>query len=589
MEEGATPTNDTQNALAALLQNYDILHGVYRHLNRKDIQKIPTLCKDLRPYGLSLYNRRMQLYNWGTSRHGSLDNLKNDPRCSWPELSGTLNYDEVSPIIDVQCGEYSVCVLNDAGEAYITGVIDSSRFKPTPMSERLPSKATRLTHGSSSIAQFSVGPKHIMALAKDGSIWRWWSKHETGVRINFTHGSTDEERYVCTGWDVSSAYVMGYGIVVWETGRVPTTSRHSVLIPGSRNDCHFSKEYPTPNLYSSSKKWILIRNYIVLLDQNDTLYVARLNLPETPQLYKVSYLDIFEIGDENEPPLSLDTGTAIPHRFDIQNKVEKLHGSYWSRFAVVIQSQDAGKLVLMINESNIEDAIALANPGHTPDPSLPCDRKSLSLKSLKIPALNRGGNERTRVVRMAFGEHHFFAVDALGRLTAYGGEKVAKPRRKRNRQRHSGALGLGEHKDLRGFDPNINGLQRHAYVTGRQVLFQPSRIDWIGRLNLGGHLGHPWKHIRDTYEGFYATEAEKELRTRCKQCPETRGPVSEWIEEHLNNWKRPAASMNPFAVASVAAGKYHSAALVEYIPALATGVDEQTSRLLYPRFKAYLQ
>jgi SCF-associated factor 1 len=157
------------------------------------------------------------------------------------------------------------------------------------------------------------------------------------------------------------------------------------------------------------------------------------------------------------------------------------------------------------------------------------------------------------VMQIAFGDYHYHALHADGKISSYGVEPGS-----------CGALGLGgamdlqlDHGALRGlkYNPwNYDGvLQPHCYTRGRRVWFQKEQEEFVRFMASGG---------KDPAE---AKDRMRQVNTTmiAQAC------VSEWIEQVGSDWdKTPAVQsvdedgLGAYFALSVAAAGWHSGALV---------------------------
>lgn len=94
--------------------------------------KRSTLSLKMSDVGSMLFARRVidesrqgLIYTWGRSVCGCLgQRVTTNNHSSIPKLPDHLNDNKESPVIDVQCNQYSVCVLKSDGRICMTGAIN---------------------------------------------------------------------------------------------------------------------------------------------------------------------------------------------------------------------------------------------------------------------------------------------------------------------------------------------------------------------------------------------------------------------------------------------------------------------------------
>jgi len=517
-----------------------------------------VLSKESRTSWYELYQdlTKSKLYTWGTSKHRCLgrDQKRREGVSHSPILSDHLSQRSIRPITDVQCGEYNVCVLSQHGAAYLTGVIDGSRqvhnmMWRSPSSDELRIRVgTSENHESGVLREISVGANHILGLAQDRTIWSWYDAKRSAVCITLPKNYSEKAISVCAGWNISSAYIQGYGIVLWETVRTDTSPTEFVLIPETEDDKFFDPEF---QYQGKMKKWIVLRRYIVIRGSDQRLRIASIDLANvsTPHIVdkfihsdKVEMLLVDSDNTEENPGISFD---RAPHECHAQN-VSQLHGSYWPTFAVTLEKNRVLEETFILSEDHIDGAVAQATMSQTtfdPQPSNPGGvGESLNLAALRFPALQQEFD--SLVMQLCFGEQHFLAIHADGSITSYGSER-------RSRRGFTGACGLGDNKPARGFDARNRSLQPHSCFIGRKVLFDNSMKDWLHFFGRDPSL----------------SKAERRAMGAWKRSPELRGEVSNWVEGQLDHvrWYQVGEQLPEWKAAGallVAAGKHHSAAIM---------------------------
>lgn len=502
----------------------------------------PIVAKDgarwQRLYKLLLTQSRV--FTWGHDDYGCLglprqtQSFRPNVNLSWPhEISDIKG---MGIIADMQCGGWSTNMLSAKGAIWTVGVLDGGgriphewlldiqRLRESNSSliyqKRVPLRyPAGLVHPNeryepaTAIAQFSAGRSHILALSDSGRIWHWHAADYPGVNVRFlnvtvTEGASEGEvghvKKVVAGWNKSSAFIHGAGIVVWqpitedevrgeseldgvlilETVTVPLTA---YCQPRESRAPLSTQEGEDIGAVES---FVCLEDYILFSTSLGRVFASRITwsdqVPPTASHPRQLLLPAIASQSESTPDLSnLDDSPAK----DVQ-------GSFRS-FAIFTSTG----AVLTGNQNMLHDLFQ--SPDHSTAVPLPLKR---------IPAL-----QNTSVISLAFGDYHFHALHATGHITSYGTEP-----------RGCGALGLGGHRDptgrLRGlrYGAGLNvdaTLVPHAYVSGRRVWFEPEKRDWITFLACGG-------------------SDPVEARERMRMCSETvvQGEVSDWVEIEGRAW-----------------------------------------------------
>ncbi len=378
------------------------------------------------------------------------------------------------------------------------------------------------------IRQFSAGRAHILALSDSGRIWSWYDSNQPALQVKFAKLDTKEVsldsnptasifgqvKQVVAGWSRSSAFIHGFGIVVWdpveredekdgtdsmlvlEHGEVPKTGYQR--IHGHRDS---DDEKALSEEVGAVKNYIMLENYVVFVTDIGRVFYGKFG--------------------ENS---SVEDICELRHLRSINGSPIDVQGSF-RRFAifkddeVITTSQDYLEACWTARQNNPEQE----------------DIEGLR----KIPAL-----QHNDVISVAFGDYHFLALHSDGKITSYGTEMQA-----------CGALGLGNRANLSGaargvvYDVTNNGrLAPHAYTHGRQVWFDSRKNDWIQ------HVVH----------GHKDDEESEERRTLFLSDVDVQGEVSEWFEQEGRAWDedRGEDGLGAYFALRVSAAGWHSGALV---------------------------
>ncbi len=379
------------------------------------------------------------------------------------------------------------------------------------------------------ISQFSAGRSHILGLSDNGKIWSWYHTKKAALQVKFAHVDLQEQatesrlankasafghvRQVVAGWDRSSAYVQGVGIVVWdvvargnhdgETDTMLVLENAEVPKTGYRRPQ--GKEREADDQSALGEEVGVVINYIIL--EHFVVFATDIG--------KV-FCGLF--GDKNQvneilelSDLQSENGLAL----DVQ-------GSF-RRFAVF----KSGEVI-----TADQDYLHRCWNTRRTNPS----QGGLQ----KVPAL-----QHNDVISVAFGDYHYLALHSNGKITSYGTEIEA-----------CGSLGLGEigpQGKARGIVYDAvdgNGrLLPHAYTYGRQVWFDSRRRDWIQQV------------IQNAPN---ENQEAKERADRFDNERTVQGEVSEWIEQEGREWDKDAGEdgLGAYFALRVSAAGWHSGALM---------------------------
>lgn len=454
---------------------------------------------------------------------------------------------------------WSLAFLNSDGVLYSAGKLDGLRFK-TKSSSRPeavefpagypPTTATRY-EPATAIKQFSSGRRHILALSDSGKIWYWTDK-KPALQVKFVHlrtieGATSSETQgvvtkVVAGWEESSAYVSGTGIVFWNLfgdvvdldGDVDTllldVTRTTIPNTGFRR--------PPANANMSSHddhpigevlQYIVLAGFIVFItDLNKVFAVSMTAMHEAGETYTddAPEAQVFELTTFHKE------GRVLK---DIQGSFE--HFAVFGANGEVLSGDRSLLRAFWHNLTNHSDSL--------PEPKL-------------VPAL-----QNTNVISLAFGDYHYHALHSDGRISSYGTEPQS-----------CGALGLGDmrinlFRGVRRHDNRDSSLIPHADQTPHYIWFEDEKRNWLNRLQqtpspdtASPPVAPRWSHITDN--------------------PALQGEVSDWVEREGQAWRNipeiKAADkdgLGPYFAFNVAAAGWHSAALVLVDEDLALQIREK--------------
>lgn len=540
---------------------------------------------------MHLYRRMLLqtcIYTWGNNDHGSLSQdgrshayanftirAGQTPRvryvglrsAAWPQH---VNF-PIGITSDLQCGGWSTVALNSKGYVYISGAIDGADGRQDILTcVRLPFPEIETTHGEDGqegldrmiVSQMSVGRRHILALSDSREIWCWTHAEKNATRILLPHGDAaqniEQKRVtkVVAGWDRSSAYIKGIGIVVWDVMEnsmsqyeTSENARNSWVVPDSQHralptsrhkgsaaflsDTHANEETDWKRAtVGEVTNWIVLSNYLIFVTHLGRVFAVHLTFDDARGP------STFELTRPAERTTITKEATLGPERFVID--VQGAHET----FALLLRSGQ----VLTAGSSYLDSRHTYhANrlSQFSTDPALP-----LPLLQ-KIPSL-----QHTGVIQLAFGDWHFHALHARGYITSHGKEP-----------QFCGALGLGNFgiDAMRGIKSEGFGrdgrLLDQCETTGRSVHFEDEMRAWMDHIRNGGN---DRTEALERMDMFYADDG---IRTQ----------VSEWVEDRLKRWEKDAPlrkgeenepvlagddGLPSYFALSVAAAGWHSGALV---------------------------
>jgi SCF-associated factor 1 len=524
-----------------------------------------------------LYKRLLtqsRVYTWGQDANGCLGRGPTNPsrhlmprgvprrrapvtghntRTSWPEEMSVP--EDFGVIADLQCGGWSTSALNDRGVLMTAGILNGmsqfgfqGQLRPMIYPPGFPQPIQRYDP-SVALREFSSGRTHILGLSDSGIVWSWSDVQQPAVQLKFsnltpiegTTGAVSEAegsvRSVVAGWDKSSAYVRGSGIVVWKTVQglpAEQQDRDTVLISdwavvpkswyrrprGSRREPDESTRMLGQEV-GEITNYIVLEHYVVFVTDIHKIFAARTVSGAIDDIFEL--LNLQALSDTDDSPAAID-----------------VQGSFRS-FAVF--KRDGA---VITTDIDYLDALS---------------RGQLAPPITKIPALQNSG-----VTSMAFGDYHYHALHSDGSISSYGVEPSA-----------CGALGLGGGRGvpvppgmLRGikYNPwNADGtLLPHAYFRGRRIWFHPESEKWVANLTQSGQ-----------------DEGAERVRM-CSSIPPVQGEVSEWVEQMGGHWdKRPDVvkkdddGLGAYFALSIAAAGWHSGALVLVNDDLVNAITESCS------------
>ncbi|KAK5199867.1 hypothetical protein LTR47_001755 [Exophiala xenobiotica] len=478
-----------------------------------------------------LYKRlktQTQLYTWGQGLKGNLGpgralraphRISAPPRLqprvrpypvqtfertssSWP--TSTHVPDEVGVIADLQCGGWSTSILSSHGQLYTVGIIDALNGIPVGQATKEFTRLEYLTQSTSAVRQFSSGRRHVLALTDDGEIISWDRINAKGLKI-FPRGGTDFGGYptrVAAGWEQSSAYVPEAGIIFWEPLRNSQTDEMEDSVHIKEKIVPGTARRATDDGYMVVVKHIVLEDFLVWITSDSKIYACDM------------YVDNPEQAEPTSSPFEVPGfSTTVRELKDIQGQFQ--------RFGVFTASGEvlAGDVDYL---KRCAEAIK-AQPDLLESRDWSAMTDLLASRPRDVPAL-----QHTGVIGLAYGDYHYHALHANGKITSYGTES-----------QRCGSLGLG---DIQA-GGRFRGLYRRnpvsrgdaymcdiAYRRGRQVWFEPQRKDWLQWLE---------QRLQQLDVKVDGRTAQEILQGGSNE----QAAFSEWIEQEGKHWdKGPAAT-----------------------------------------------
>ncbi|KAI9806205.1 MAG: hypothetical protein M1825_006320 [Sarcosagium campestre] len=395
-------------------------------------------------------------------------------RSSWrPDTTYPTELDvmmELDPIVDLQCGGWSTTVLTIKGELYMTGLMNGV-LNPWFMTDEEEKSLRRLAYPAvyaaiaaakgddpvpdTTIAQFSSGRSHVLGLADSGMIWLWTSKIDPARHIQFVGFDMADSHLpratrVVAGWNRSSAYFPGKGIVVWAPA-VIIDDRQEVNALG---DVFFVDAKPVPDTGYVRPRGNNARDS--LRDSHDGIgntigQVVNHVILEGFLVYLTDLGKVFAaIIDPSEHTAargSIELAGFEPSTTD-RSKMSEITGSF-RNFAVFNVDGDivVGDTDLLIRSFEAREA-----------------NNKISISDDEYPKASRPAEIQNRgIISLAFGDWHRMALTASGHILAFGEETSSS----------QGRLGLGSAGKTR---------LRGDTSKGRRIWFSAEQHEWLRHL-----------------------------------------------------------------------------------------------------------
>ncbi|EFE36820.1 uncharacterized protein ARB_04346 [Trichophyton benhamiae CBS 112371] len=385
-----------------------------------------------------------RVYQWGGEGRPS-EPLVNK---TWPYESSAVA--GIRNIVDLQCGsvlnQLPFCHCLHYGVFYDYST--ASGYQRLKFDTEYPATSVDSYNKSTAIKQFSSGRRHILGLSDEGIIWSWSHRDHSAKLVEFSCARTvlnsrdphtpGTVTKVVSGWDTNSAFVAGTGIVYWKINDPPLNNDESVLlivpgkiVPGTgfqRTNSERGRAEDEAGL-GEVISYIVLERCIVFITDLNKVFATEGDGQRTVELAKF----------------------AAPERI-----LKDIQGAF-RNFAVFTETGE----VMIGNAEHIQTAFDFAD-----DP----DR----VLSPKFPA----GLQHSEVISVSFGDYHYTALHANGKVSSYGREPGG-----------CGSLGLGSAlggTPLRGltgpeseyFDEDVYYFE-FAEEKRHNVWFEPEKREWL--------------------------------------------------------------------------------------------------------------
>ena len=363
---------------------------------------------------------------------------------------------------------WSTSVLTSRGELHVAGLINHSRNGPGSNREpdhwsllRFPVDRS-LSPRATTIAQFSSGRSHILALSDSGEIWQWGDplgdKEAPAYQVKFHNIDLAEDddgtnfapkvKTVVAGWDRSTAYVAGEGLLVWQSTRQNVDEYHNTILVNAHTipRTSFQRSVKDPwkfrddeigNTIGEIISHVVLEHFIVFLSDLGKVFAVNFESGKT-----------IEMG-----PLELEGFDPSENRSNMKD----IQGSFRS-FAVFNTDGD-----IIIGNVQLLRRQWAATYTHELD--------SLENMSPQRPP----GLQNRDIISLAFGDHHMHALTASGKLISFGTESQG-----------CGSLGLGGLPAggyLRGLHIRRRRIDQMLHYDikdkGREIWFSPEQREWL--------------------------------------------------------------------------------------------------------------
>jgi SCF-associated factor 1 len=335
-------------------------------------------------------------------------------------------------------------------------------------------------------------------LTDHGKILSWDRINAKGLMVFSRSGTPFEGRptRVAAGWGESSAYVPDIGIIYWTPLQNDQTDDMEDGKPVKEKVIPGTALRATETGHVEVIKHVVLEDYIVYITDESKAYACCMRTDSPAQ------------SEPSQPPFEIP-GFSAPDR-----ELKDIQGSFRT-FSVFTA---AGEVL----SGNVDYIRRCADAVRTyPEAVSSGDWSTLTSllasRPQDVPAL-----QHTGVISLAYGDYHYHALHADGKITSYGTDSQS-----------CGSLGLsgpetgGRFRGLRRerAGPRADAeLLPIANIRGRQVWFEPEKKDWLqwmeNTLNkpLLAPNGQPARQIWDV-------DAVKQAA------------FSEWVEQEGRHWE----------------------------------------------------
>ena len=419
---------------------------------------------------------------------------------------------------------------------------------------------------ATAIRQFSTGRSHVLGLADNGKVWMWYNINQHGWNMRPLHvdlvengpasgggrvtqvvagkitarpckGFEQRAYELPIGWDKSTIYVNGTGIIYWpyreplEGGAEEDTLEFECFtVPGTG----YRQRDDDRNLSSALEigevtNHIVLERYIVFKTRLNKVFLYDTTSQSTKQR------------SSTEGPIEI-TSFSSPN-----DQILDVQGSF-RNFAVFTASGRvliAGKAFLdAVHSHGIYGPSAEVTP--LPQPTI-------------IPAL-----QNTNVISLAFGDYHFHALHSTGIITSWGRESRA-----------CGALGLGNRPSalLRGVRPDggfaqDGWLEANKIRLGRSIWFEKEKRSWLQDMVTKAsqpEAAARWRMINDSTSDAHIVMSEwfeREGRAWAANLPSSSSSSSSSFSSSSSTTPTTPPNLPAFFALKVSAAGWHSGALI---------------------------
>ncbi|EER37403.1 conserved hypothetical protein [Histoplasma capsulatum H143] len=303
----------------------------------------------------------------------------------------------IGNVADLQCSQFSIAILTSDGIIYLEGFLyndffETRDFKPLRFPSRFRPTSKHLYEPATAISQMSCGRNHILGFSDDGRIWSWHAESAPCCQMRFSNvdislGSQDRSRSgtvtkVVAGWAYNSAYITGTGILYWKaresvSNMAPDDDGVVAISASIIPRTEFRRLHSLPEAehpMGEVRNYVVLDKYIVFITDANKAFATQLRTGDTTELPKFS----------------------APGRIFVD-----IQGTY-QNFAIFT----AGGEVLLGNILEIRRISPTSSNSKN---------HGLEIEPAAPPSL-----QHSDVISIAFGDCHFHALHANGKISAHG-------------------------------------------------------------------------------------------------------------------------------------------------------------------------